>query len=346
MLSVDDLDVRNLAADSGTWISLLMPTHRSGPETTSGSIMLKNLLREADEQVDEDQRQRLADTVAPLVSNSRFWQNQGDGLAIFVSDDNTHVHKLSISPEPTARASDAPHLVPLVPIIGRPKDATILQLSLGKVRLFEVSGENIDEVDLGPIPESVDALPTDRDHQVQLQFTSQGGGSVSFHGHGADGSAEEANRERFLREVAQGLAERGSQGEIFVAATQDIAEQFARLSGLDGLSERVIAGSADGLRPAEVLERARPVLDEYAEVQRAGHRETIGLRRSQGRVEEDASQVLQAATEGRVDTLFVGDVADGDVDRVNSAIMETLRNSGEVRARPEDRAGVVAVLRF
>ncbi|MDO5499435.1 MAG: hypothetical protein Q4F67_07120 [Propionibacteriaceae bacterium] len=353
MLIVDDLDVQEFAEEAGDrWISLQLPTHRSGPESTSGSIMLKNLIRDAAAQVDDTDQERLEESVGPLVDDSQFWRFQAEGLAIFVSPEATRVHRVSIPLAPIARAGDTPHLVPLAPILGRVTDASILQLSLGAVRLFQVRGEVIEEAELGPIPASVDELQVDRDHQTQLQFTSQGGGAVSFHGHGADGSVDRTRRDRFLRHVARGLEERESQrrthGPLFLAATQDMAELFIRLSGRSDLSDRLIPGSADGVRPAEVLERARPVLDAYGERRLADHRETLGQRRSQGRVlDGDPAQVLEAATHGRVDTLYVGEVDEADFDTVNQAILATLGNSGEVLPAPDDDIrGVVATLRF
>lgn len=357
MLIVDDLDVQDfLSPHQGEggragdhWISLLMPTHRSGPETTSGSIMLRNLLRDAGEQLDDAGRERLEETVAPLVSDSQFWQFQGEGLAIFVSPDATHIHRLSISVPPAARVADTPHLVPLAPVFGRSREASILQLSLGQVRLFKVSGELIEEAELGPIPASVEDLTSDRDHQSQLQFTSQGGGTVSFHGHGGDGSIDQTRRDRFLRHVARGLEELESaqrtHGTLFLAATQDTAEFFARLSGRPELSDRLIPGSADGLRPAELLERAQPVLEAYAERRRAGQRDHLGQRRSQGRVVDTPAQAVEAAEQGRVETLYVGEVQDADADLVNRAIIETLRHSGEALAAPAGEV-VAATLRF
>ncbi|WP_432560617.1 hypothetical protein [Granulicoccus sp. GXG6511] len=359
MLIVDDLDVQDfLSAGQGdersgspeVWVSLLMPTHRSGPETTSGAIMLKNLLRSAAQQTDEADRDWLDQAVEPLIADHQFWQFQGDGLAVFVSPNTTRIQRLSIPLAPEARVADTPHLVPLAPILARQREASILQLSLGQVRLFKVTGEIIEEAELGPIPASIDELTTDRDHQAQLQFTGQGKGGVSFHGHGGDGSIDEARRDRFLRHVARGLEEREAaqraHGPLFLAATQDTADLFARLSGRPELIRRLISGSADGVRPADLLERARPVLDAFAERRQAEHREHLGQRRSQGRVLEAASAVVEAATHGRVEVLYVGPVDDEDIDRTNRAIIETLRNSGEVLASPETGDGVVATLRF
>lgn len=356
MLIVDDLHVHDFLSphedddrSPNRWVSLLMPTHRSGPETTSDPIMLKNLLKAAGEQLDVAGRERLEETVAPLVSDSQFWQFQGDGLAVFVSTDAMHIHRLSIPLEPVARVADTPHLVPLAPVLGRPRDASILQLSLGQVRLFTVSGEIIEEAELGPIPASIDDLTSDRDHQTQLQFRSQVGGSIMFHGHGADGSVDRTRRDRFLRHVARGLEEREAtqrtHGTLFLAATQETAHLFARISGRPELSDRLIPGSADGLRPAELLERAQPVLDDYAERTRAAQRDHLGQRLSQGRLVDKPAHVVEAAGQGRVETLYVGRVEDADVDLVNRAIIETLRHSGEVFAAPDGEV-VAATLRF
>ena len=70
----------------GTCVSIFMPTHRKGPETQQGPIRLKNLLREAEQQLVELEvrpakaREWLAPAAA-LLEDFNFWQYQSDGLA-------------------------------------------------------------------------------------------------------------------------------------------------------------------------------------------------------------------------------------------------------------------------
>lgn len=353
MPSTDALRLTELIAETeGPWVSLLLPTHRAGAETTGGPILLKNLVREASAALpSDDEREWLDETTTPLLEDWNFWQNQTDGLALFLSGEATHIRHLSISPEPEANVGPLPHLLPLVPVMGQPQHFTILQLSLNQVRVFEVAGEQIEEAELGPVPSSVEDLSTDRDNQTHLQFSAQGGGRINYHGHGTSEANDDARRDRFLRHVARGLEERaashGRYGTLFIAATQDMAERFARLSGQDHLSERVIAGSADGLTAPQIFERAQDQLAAYAERRRESHQEILGQRNAQGRMEIDPNQILEAARTGRVESLYVGVVDDAERDRVNAAIIETLRNSGEVHpASDSDAQGVRATLRY
>lgn len=352
MPTTDALDLAELTIDTDQpWVTFVMPTHRAGAETTSQPLVLKNLLRDAVNELPDEAHEQLAGHIEPLLDDFEFWQNQADGLALFASGDHLAIRHLSIAPEARAHVAETPYLLPLVPIMGQPRHFTILQVSLKQVRLFEVTGEHIEEVDLGSIPASVEDLSSDRDHQTHLQHSPQGGGSVNYHGHGADAAADEVRRDRFLRHVARGLEEReasrSTHGTLFVAATQDTAEQFARLSGRNELSDRIIPGSADGLTAAALLERAMPQLSAYSDQRRQENADHLGQRRAQGRVADDPGDVVNAATTGRVETLYVGTVTEAVAESINRAILETLRCSGDVLPAPDaGQAGVSATLRF
>ncbi|WP_425307608.1 hypothetical protein AADG42_02260 [Ammonicoccus fulvus] len=352
MPTTDALDLAELTVETDQpWVTFVMPTHRAGAETTSQPLVLKNLLRDAVNELPDEAREQLTEQIEPLLGDFNFWQNQADGLALFASGDHLAIRHLSIAPEAGAHVSEVPYLLPLVPIMGQPRHFTILQVSLKQVRLFEVTGEQIEEVGLGSIPASVEDLSSDRDHQTHLQHSPQGGGSVNYHGHGADAAVDEVRRDRFLRHVARGLEEReashGTHGTLFIAATQDTAEQFARLSGRNELSDRIVSGSADGLTAPALLERAMPQLAAYAEARRTEKADHLGQRRAQGRVADDPGDVVNAATTGRVETLYVGTVPEAVAEPVNRAILETLRCSGDVHPAPsDDHEGVAATLRF
>jgi hypothetical protein len=73
-------------------VSIFLPTHRAGQEIRQDPIRLKNLVRQAEQQlIDEGTRAaeacNLLEPVAALVEDSAFWRRQAEGLAVFRSPD-------------------------------------------------------------------------------------------------------------------------------------------------------------------------------------------------------------------------------------------------------------------
>lgn len=351
---VDHVDLDPLIRETDhLWVSLLMPTHRSGPETTSGPVRMKNLLRDAHDLIADGDHEWLDGAALPLLEDSGFWQNQTEGLAAYLTPHSRHLYHVSMPLQETVRVSGVPHLAPLVPLFGRQREFAILQLSLNQVRLFDVVGESIEEADLGSIPASVEGLHGGRDHQVHLQFTSQGAGAISYHGHGADSGADQVKRERFLRHVARGLEERldatANGRPVLLACPDQTAEMFAQVSDHPHVSDLTVPGAADGLTPHTILQRAQPVMDAYRKREFTRRLDHLDSRTAQRRVESNLVQIVLAAEYGRVETLFVEpDAAHRpSVTAIDRAMVGTLRNSGDVLPAPGGVSQpVIATLRY
>jgi hypothetical protein len=85
-------ELQTLSQQQGQWgVSLYLPTHRNSLEARQDAIRLKNLLREADSQLQslgmpEDQARKLLRPAWELLPQDSFWQHQGEGLALFLQE--------------------------------------------------------------------------------------------------------------------------------------------------------------------------------------------------------------------------------------------------------------------
>ena len=98
LLSQDDLKLLMKTSDQ-LCLSIYMPTYRAGKETLQGRIRLKNLLQEAEEKLMQSGMRRpdVQLFLAPLeemILNNQFWQNQRDGLAVFLSQNIYNYYSL------------------------------------------------------------------------------------------------------------------------------------------------------------------------------------------------------------------------------------------------------------
>ena len=187
-------------------VSLYMPTHRTGRETRQDPIRLKNLITEAESQLEalgHDQQVR-DDLLAPVREipsdvTDPFWRNGQDGLAFFLQPGKSWGHKLPLDLPELAFASDRAYVNPLLQYFQGEGRFLLLAVSQNRVRLFNGTKHSLAELELEVLPDNLrDALNID-EYQSSLQFHShtsgkEPNGAALFHGHGA-GEGEDRKEE-------------------------------------------------------------------------------------------------------------------------------------------------------
>jgi hypothetical protein len=368
-----------LESREGPCLSFFVPTRPVGSSGDRGPIHLRNLLRRAEEDLE---RAGLTSATAPLLVPVRallddpaFWREQGGGLALFVSPQRLWAVKLAASPEAEVLAGSRFALAPLLPLLSPVERYYVLALSLERPRVLEVTPEGSRRLALPGLPEGIDrALGYDQ-YYSELQVHSGGprglGGAGSIvHGHGdSDEEGKERDILQYFRLVAAALAVRAdSRAPIVLAAVEEHLPLFRRAAGDLPLLSTAVVGSPDWLSDGELALRAyalvRERVAELREEALARYRELAGRRTC------DAREVVRAAGEGRVDTLFFvpgthrwgtfepgssrpeihEPPLPGDDELVNLAVTMALARGGEVFPVPGEsapgHAPLAAILRY
>jgi Bacterial archaeo-eukaryotic release factor family 3 len=366
----------------GPCVSIYLPTHRAGAETRQDPIGLKNLLRQVEETLagqglDGAGIETLLSPVRALVDDYGFWQHQKDGLAIFRSPDLFFRYRVDLRLPELAVVAERFHLKPLLPCLTGDGRFYVLALSQNRARLLRATRDGIVELDPEGMPASLAEALRDRVAQKQLQTHSaspfhRGRGAAIFHGHGG---GEESRKEllfAYFRRIDRGLQDllAEERAPLIVAAVDYLYPIYRRANTSRELLAGWISGNPDDLTPQELHERALPLVsghllrarrkaaDQYLE---AWH-----TQRASNRPED----VLAAAHNGRVQSLFVAvgvqlwgtfnartrEVAlrdgpsPGAQDLLNLAAIQTFANGGIVYAvAPAEVPGggpVAAVFRY
>lgn len=374
-LGADDL--RELADFSGPrCVSLLMPTYRSGRETTQGGARLKNLLNQAAARLGESAE--MLKPLDPLTDGeAEFWQHQSDGLAIFLGGDSPKMHRLSHSPDELAAVDSVFFLKPLVGSQVK-QTGIVLTLSWEHARLYRVSGESIEELKRDPFPLSFDDLVLPRDPEEQLQFSSQGQGSdrgkgagatPMYHGHGEGEEKIEADRRSYLKQVSDSLrsALYGTESSLVLLGTQEVIGHFQANSDLEPLA--IVGGSPEEFTEAEILQRASEAIVKNKDDRQKQFVERFGTARAQSQTATEIGDAMRAAVAGRIETLWVAEEVtvrgkfdpakhavdvtgdEGDSDLVNRTVVEAIRTGADVFGctadeLPENCETLAAILRY
>lgn len=346
-----------LEHEQGDCVSILMGTYQSGRDTNQNSIRFKNLVRQAIDELRKRNSPLLPklEELANLSRDSTFWQHQAAGLAIYVSE--SLEEKVFLSHDPGESVSIGPefNVRPIASIACGETNLLTLALSWERARLFRSDGHTTMEIEDDVFPLTMDELVTARDPEKQLQFSSHesfgGGGSetVMYYGHGNGEDKIEADRRAYLSRVGEFVSKRlyNTNQQLVAIATEEVAGHFdAAVESIE--LTQCIQLSPDGLTDSQLRARITAFAKEHNQHTDDVVTERLGSAIADGQGSNDWKEVVLAATEGRVDTLLLGqdqpilgkcdasnhrislDENDG-TDLLNTAVRLTLKSKGSVR---------------
>jgi hypothetical protein len=377
--------LKSLIAQQGKWcVSLYMPTHRIGREQQQNPIRLKNLLADAEtillaNGIRRPDVQKLMQPAEELLWDREFWQQQADGLAIFLTKDFYKVYRLPVAFEEQLMTGTSFHIKPLLPCLGRGIKFYVLALSLKNVRLFEGNADTMSQIELD-FPTSIEAALWADDPEKQLNMhsasVSLGDGRNStgvFHGHDP-ADEDKTNILRFFQSVNQGLNNLLDEKNIpmVLAGVDYLLPIYREASSYQNLLEDSIAGSPDRENINELHEKAWKIVEPIFQESQKKAFEKYEQLHGQGSslAANDLREVVKAAIFGQVETLFVPlgsqkwgrydeeknkvvlakEPGSDNEDLFDFAASQTLLNSGQVFAVPPEqmpgKGEISAILRY
>jgi hypothetical protein len=314
-------ELKELSVHTGKpCVSLFMPAFRAGRDTEQNPIRFKNLVKEAENRLSASgirpaEIQDLLKTARSLVDDPLFWQRQGDGLAVFLTEGLTKMYRLPVAFHESAVTGRRFHLTPLLPYFAGEGRFYILSLSRSKIRLLEGSRYSVDEIDVESVFPSLSDTFRFEGFEKQLHFHtvssagSPGAKSVLFQGRDP-ADEEKARLVKWFRKIDEELpgALRGNRPPLILAGVEYLLYLYREANSYPFLLDDGITGNADELRPEELHEKAFPIAARAfsAETDRALAR-YAGLAGT-GNASSNVEIILEGACHGRVDVLFV----DGD----------------------------------
>lgn len=374
-------ELRSVLADSQTpAISIFVPTHRAGQEIRQDPIRLKNLVKEAEDQLIKEgtrpaEARTLLDPVAGLVEDAAFWRHQDNGLALFRSPDIFRTYRLPFSVQAFVAVSDRFYIKPLLPLLMNDARFYVLALSQKAVRLLECTRDRAEPVELPDVPQGIgEALPEGPEPQLQRHSLPIGRQEHTFiHGHGVGtDDVDVVNVRRYFQRVEDSVHQRlkDERAPLILACVEYMAPIYKEVSRYRQILEPTVAGNPDGLQNEELQLKARPIADEHFQQARAKAVAEYHEGIAKGRASHRLDEVLTAACQGRIATLFAplgvqrwgrfdfnrlaleqhDEEQPGDDELLDLATAQTLRHDGTVYGvKPEDVPGgqlLAAVYRY
>jgi len=375
-----------LERPSGVGVSIYMPTYRLGSETQQNTIRFKNLIKQAETQLQEYGLSQ-TEAVALLQPAHRldredFWQSQDEGLVILLGQGFFQYLRLPIKFEELVVVSDRLHLKPLMQLMTGDGQYYVITLNQQQIKIFSGSRFSLEEVEIEGLPKSLDeALQYDetaKDGQFRISTSKSGTNNSfqhagSFHGQGSpdrdDVSQDilqyfhiiDRHLHNFLREQKVPLV---------IAGVEYLLPIYREANAYQHLISETIPENVDILPLTELHQRTWQLVEPYFAQTKVQAMEHYREMQSTGKTSTDVKEVLPAACYGRVEELFVAvgvqqwglfdpesnelevhpDTQPGDDDLLNIAAIQTLLNGGNVYAvepdKVPDAAPLAAVFRY
>jgi hypothetical protein len=369
--TINAAGLERLAAQQGPCLTLLVPDHHLGAADGSQKVGLRTLTKSA--------RERIAGIPAaawppgfetPLEELALTLPDKGGpGLAVYRTPDSLASFPLP-GDTPKAVLASHPYLMPLLAPAFAAHHLFVLGLSTKHLRLLEYVDGQCKDI---PIPASIPANLAAATHSHHGSGPGEGN-TPSGHGvgkmggirFGTSGDRESARDavDHFCALIDQGLRPLLKGRPLLLMGVKEEIAAFRRVSHCDSLMHTEVDGNVESFTPSHIAGLAGKAA--LAEYQRLGKQVLADLHelRDRTRAIYGAREVLQAAAAGRVHQLCVrsGTEMVGPMeaslnranlpseDLVNAAVVETLRNGGEVYLLPADQMPVTesacAILRY
>lgn len=308
-----------IAFHGGPAVSIYMPTHRVTPRIQEDTLLFKNLLKDVETGLSQRgmRSPEVRDMLAPaqaLLGNTRFWQHQSDGLAVFIGQGTTHSYRLPLNFQPLTIVADNFHVKPLLPLFSNDGAFYVLAVSQNDVRILVGSKHNVDELDVEGVPDSLaEALRYD-DTDRQLQFhtstpPSPGSGrrSAIYHGHGGIADDDKDRILRYFRAIDKGLKEllQDKQTPLVFAGVDYLLPIYQEANTYPHLMDTGVSGNPDNLHTDELHRAAWGIVAPHFARGQSEALQTYEQMAATNQAADTIEEILPAAYQGRVQTAFV-----------------------------------------
>jgi hypothetical protein len=262
--------------NSNNCISIYIPTHRSGVEVNEkqDAIVFKNALHAVNTELQTQglPSQTIESLLAlgfELYNNEIFWNNQLDGLAVFLADGFSKVIQLPFEVEEENFINSSFYISPLLPAITNKQDFYLLVLSKHDAKFYQGNAFGLQRLEVAGLPNGMDDVVHFEEKEDQQLFRQGGKGgtsSASFHGHGEGQLDDKANLGIYFQEVDKTLfAEvlHDKNAPLVLAGVEYLIPIYKGVSKYNNIAEEAITGSQEHESQLVLFNKARQILEPY-----------------------------------------------------------------------------------
>lgn len=365
-------DLRSLIAHDEKWcISVFMPTHPTWPDNKEDTIRFGKLVSEAAARLialgerPADAKQFL-EPLDQLARDQPFWQQQRQGLAVFLAPDAVQTHRLPIPIREQVMVAERFAIKPLLPLLTSNVEFFILAVAeKNGVRLVRANRFDAEQIPLPEFPHNVqEASGLDEpDRGVQRHAGIPVGKGRQFASVVHTTGVRVEDSKQYVLELYQQINRcvrrvlRNETAPLVLAGVDSALAIYRQANTYPHVLDEELHGAVQRLSADDLRERTWPLIEEKLAQDRQPIVDRLQQRLGTGSASIDLKDILIHAFDGTVSELFVQDDAiiwgqynhvyrhltahtepeGNDEDLLDLAAVHTLRHGGTVHALPREQ---------
>lgn len=311
-------ELRELVQDrNGTCVSIYQVSEPAAPQSHQNPTRFKNLLREAETRLrgtplSGGERQRLLAPADELLENDWFWTHQSEGLAVFLADGFSRHFCLPTKFDDQVYVGDHFRIRPLLSLMQSLKQFYVLAASENDCKLWSGDRFGVNVIDVKDLPGDLhSALQWERGsrelnlHSMQPRPQSGAAAQAMFHGQVVE--EHETELEAYFRQVDAALWEflREQTTPLLFAGVGELFPIYQRVNSYPHFVQQPLTGSHDRITAKELHAEAWPLVQAATRNEEQRVLSEFSGRQSQGIATDQVPLIVQAASNGLVDTLVL-----------------------------------------
>jgi len=342
-------------------ISILMPSHRSGVAVNEkqDAIIFKNALQTVNNQLLEKglkapQIETLLKPGFDLYHNGVFWNNQQEGLAVFLSNDFVKVVQLPFQVKEQTFVNNAFLISPVLPAVINKEEFYLLVLSKHDAKFYHGNEYGLQRMEVNGLPKGMADMIhlEERENQDLLKGSGGADRSAAFHGQG-EHLDEKVNIALYFQEVDKTLFTEvlhDKNKPLLLAGVEYLIPIYKAVSKYKNIADVAISGNLEYEDVHAIFQKARTLLTPYFEQQTKAALKNYYNQIATPNTSSMAEKVIPASYYAQVSDLFIckntnlwgkfnendqkleihEEKQEGDVCLLNKAAAKTYINGGRV----------------
>jgi len=365
----------------GKAVSIYMQTYVSAREARQNPIRLKTLLNQVEDQLqeagfDEEETETYLSDARSLVTDEIFWQEQDEGLALFLDANEIKIFNLPKQFDELAVVGDSFHITPLIPLYQGNGPYYVLSLDQERPKLYQGSKFKLMRVDELDLPESLQEMfdqyyefhrhiqfhgkTREPNPDLAAQTDTTGARQGMFFGQGGEDVDKKAELRNFFHRFDEKLVDflDGEEIPMVLAGVGYLHPIYQEANTYPNLLEEGIDKDVDRMPVEELHQLTWDIVQEkYADDVDQALGIYKSLRQKDGDTTEEVEKIVSAAYFKRLHTLFIAQEThiwgtfnpdENDInieeaptpdnqDLLNLSAAHTLLNGGNVIVLPQEK---------
>jgi hypothetical protein len=372
----------------GEAVSIYLPTFVAGPQTKQNPIRTKNLLKSVKSDLlqrgisDRDAREYL-EPINELINDEAFWQEQTEGLALFLDRNNLRYFQLPEKVDEIAVVDKSFYINPLIPLSQGNGQFYLLSIAQETPKLFYGSKYFMEQIEKIELPDSLQKM-FDQFFEVHdhLNFHTKSaspnadlpGSRDGMHfGQGGDNINEDAELKNFFHRFDDALMDYiGSQSiPLVLAGLGFLHPVYKAANTYPYLIDEGITKDVTMMSNEDIHKKAWDIVKDYYQLNIDNAIANYNmLKEKNGQTTDKISSIVSDAWFKHVKHLFVventhiwgtfdpdknvvsidDEISINNQDLLNLAAIHTIINGGSVMVVPKEKmpgkSPAIAILRY